>query len=208
MNGIDLEACAAAKERDVRVELGLPVSAPVVVWSSRLTGWKRVDRLLRAAPGVLATSPDVVFAIAGEGSERAELEQLSRRLSLDHAVRFLGGLPRDVNLSLTASADVFCSLYDYSCVGVALLDALACGAAVVVADTGATRDFVEDGVNGLVVPPDDDGATAAAIVRILGDADFRTRLGNAARARAEERFLTRAQRGSLELETIAEVTPS
>jgi SAM-dependent methyltransferase/glycosyltransferase involved in cell wall biosynthesis len=115
MNGIDLEACAAAKERDVRVELGLPVSAPVVVWSSRLTGWKRVDRLLRAAPGVLATSPDVVFAIAGEGSERAELEQLSRRLSLDHAVRFLGGLPRDVNLSLTASADVFCSLYDYWC---------------------------------------------------------------------------------------------
>jgi glycosyltransferase involved in cell wall biosynthesis len=205
MNGIDLEACAAARQHDARAELGLPPNVPLVVWSSRLVAWKRVDRLLRSVPDVLAELPDTVFAIAGEGDERPALEELARQLGVDHAVRFLGGLPRDVNLRLIASADVFSALYDYSCVGVALLDALACGAAVVVADTGATRDFVEDGVNGLVVRADDTAGTSAAIVRLLSDGELRARLGHAAQERAEERFVTLAQRSSLELQTIAEL---
>jgi glycosyltransferase involved in cell wall biosynthesis len=195
MNGIDFESCAAVRTQDGRSDLGLPSDAPLIVWSSRLVEWKRVDRLLRAVPDVV-------------GSERPALEHLAHRLSIDASVRFLGSVPREVNFRLIASADVFCSLYDYSCVGVGLLEALACGVSVVVADTGATRDFVEDGVNGLVVRPDDDGATAAAILRVLGDRDLRTRLQNGAKARAEERFLTRAQRASLELEAIAEIAAS
>jgi glycosyltransferase involved in cell wall biosynthesis len=208
MNGIDLEACAAAREHNARAELDLPSNVPLVVWSSRLVAWKRVDRLLRSAPDVLAELSDAVFAIAGEGDERPALEELAQLLGVDHAVRFLGGLPRDLNLRLIASADVFTALYDYSCVGVSLLDALACGSAVVVADTGATRDFVEDDVNGLVVRSGDAPATAEAIMRLAGDADLRKRLSGAARARAEEQFLTREQRASLELATIAELTRS
>ena len=208
MNGIDFENCAAVRAHDGRGDLGLPRNAPLVVWSSRLVEWKRADRLLRAVPDVLAGLPDAVFAIAGDGSERRALERLAHRLSIDASVRFLGSIPRDANFRLIASADAFCSLYDYSCIGVGLLEALACGVAVVVADTGATRDFVEDGVNGLVVRPDDSGATAGAILRILGDGDFRTLLGNEARARAADRFLTRAQRASLELEAIAELAQS
>jgi glycosyltransferase involved in cell wall biosynthesis len=206
MNGIDLDACAAAKSHDARAELGLPPDVPLVVWSSRLVAWKRVDRLVRAVPDVLADMPGTMFAIAGEGDERPALEELARQLGVDHSVRLLGALPRDLNLRLVASADVFSALYDYSCVGVALLDALGCGAAVVVADTGATRDFVEGGVNGLVVSADDIAATSAAIARLLGDVDLRARLGGAARRRAEERFLTPPARSLLELETIAELT--
>ena len=84
----------------------------------------------------------------------------------------------------------------------ALLEALGCALSVVVGDTGATRDFVEDGINGLVVDPDNISATANAITRLLNDADLRRRLGDEARRRAEERFLTPEQRASLELETI------
>jgi glycosyltransferase involved in cell wall biosynthesis len=75
----------------------------------------------------------------------------------------------------------------------------------VVADTGATRDFVEDGVNGLVVRPDDTRGTTAAILRLVNDRDLRVRLGTEARRRAEERFLTPEERASLELQTIAEL---
>jgi glycosyltransferase involved in cell wall biosynthesis len=146
-----------------------------------LTAWKRVDRILRAAPEVLAVRPETLFVLSGEGPERLALEGLAEELSIPHAVRFVGGLPRDLNLRLIASADVFCALYDYSCVGVALLEALGCG----IAETSET---------------------AAAITRLVNDHDLRTRLGTEARRRAEERFLTPQERASLELATIAELT--
>jgi glycosyltransferase involved in cell wall biosynthesis len=206
MHGLDLEACAAAKQADARSELELAADSPLVVSASRLASWKRVDRILRAAPEVLAANPDTVFALSGDGPERHFLEELANELSIAHAVRFLGGLPRDVNLRLIASADVFCSLYDYSCVGVALLEALGCGIAVVVADTGATRDFVQDEVNGLVVASKDDAhETATAIVRLLNDTSLRAQLGGEAERLARDRFLTTKQRASLELETLAEL---
>jgi glycosyltransferase involved in cell wall biosynthesis len=155
---------------------------------------------------VLAANPDTVFALSGDGPKRHFLEELANELSIAHAVRFLGGLPRDVNLRLIASADVFCSLYDYSCVGVALLEALGCGIAVVVADTGATRDFVQDEVNGLVVASKDDAhETATAILRLLNDTSLRAQLGGEAERLARDRFLTTKQRASLELETLAEL---
>jgi glycosyltransferase involved in cell wall biosynthesis len=205
MHGLDLESCAAAMEADGRAELGLPSNVPLVVSTSRLATWKRVDRILRAAPEILAARSDVLFVLSGDGPDRFVLEELTRDLAIEHAVRFLGALPRDLNLRLIASADVFCALYDYSCVGVALLEALGCGVAAVVADTGATRDFVEDDVNGLVVSPDSTRQTADAITRLVTDSDLRLRLGNEARRRAEERFLTPEQRASLELQTIAEL---
>ncbi|MDP9227047.1 MAG: glycosyltransferase family 4 protein [Actinomycetota bacterium] len=205
MHGLDLESCRAAMEADGRSELGLPSSVPLVVSASRLAFWKHVDRILRAAPDVLEAKPDTLFAVSGDGPERQALETLVQELSIAHAVRFLGVLPRDVNLRLIASADVFCSLYDYSNVGVALLEALGCGVAVVVADTGATREVVEDGANGLVVSPDDTSGTAAAIIRLVNEPDLRLRLGREARRRAEDSFLTPEQRASLELETIDEL---
>ena len=205
MHGLDLESCDAAVQANGRAELGLPSDVPIVVSANRLVDWKRVDRLLRAAPEILAARPQTLFAISGDGPERQALERLTRELSIEHAVRFLGSLQRDLNLRLIASADVFCALYDYSCVGVALLEALGCAVPVVVADTGATRDFVEDGENGLIVGADDAPATAAAIKLLLDDAHLRRRLGVEARRRAEERFLTAQQRAALELKTIAEL---
>jgi glycosyltransferase involved in cell wall biosynthesis len=205
MHGLDLECCSAAREAHGRAQLALPSDVPLVLSASRLVGWKRIDRLLRAAPDILAARPETLFVISGDGPQRHAFEALTRELSVEHAVRFLGALPRDANLRLIASADVFCALYDYSCVGVALLEALGCGVAVVVADTGATRNFVEDEVNGLVVTPDDHVGTAAAITRLIDDPALRLRLGSTARRLAEERFLTAEQRASLELETIAEL---
>ena len=205
MHGLDLDACSAAMEADVRAELDLP-ERPLVVSTSRLVGWKHVERILRAAPMVLMKCPDAEFVFSGDGPEREALEGLARKLSIDHAVRFLGALDRDVNLRLIASADVFCALYDFSCVGVALLEALGCGVPAVVADTGATRDFVEDGMNGFVVPPDDDSATAVAIGRLLADGELRARLGREARLRAEKSFLRPEERSDLELQMIADLT--
>jgi glycosyltransferase involved in cell wall biosynthesis len=207
MHGLDVDACTEALKSDGRGDLGLPAAVPLVVSASRLVAWKRVDRILRAAPEVLMSRPETVFAFTGDGPERPALEALAHDLSISHAVRFLGSLPREANLRLIAASDVFCALYDYSCVGVALLEALGCGVAVVVADTGATSDFVENEVNGLVITPGNDHAAAAAILSLVSDSALRARLGGEARRRAQTQFLTPERRRLLELEMIAELAP-
>lgn len=127
-------------------------------------------------------------------------------------MRFLGPLARDVNLRLIvrliAAADVFCSFYDFSNVGFALLEAMSCGVAIVATDSGATRDFVIDGVHGIVVPHRDDGAAAEAVVRLLDDPELRRRLGEQAKSRARSEFASREARKRLELALLDEVAPA
>jgi glycosyltransferase involved in cell wall biosynthesis len=206
MYGLDAAVCDEAAARgDARATYGIRPGSPLVVSSSRLATWKRVDRVLNAFAIVVRQQPEAVLAVAGTGPEQQTLEELAERLGISSSVRFLGALPREENLQLVSSADVFVSLYDFSNVGVALLEALACGAPVVAADTGATRDFVQDEENGLIVPPDDEQATARAICSLLADPGLRNSLGAEARRRARERFLTRDERRRLELEMLDEI---
>ena len=117
----------------------------------------------------------------------------------------MGALTREVNLRLIAQADVFCSFYDFSNVGYALLEALAAGVPVVATNTGATATIVTEGVNGLLVEPRDTTAAAAAVARLLTDAAESTRLARNARERAREQFLRPHERARLELELLREL---
>src|SRR5438270_363745 len=110
----------AATRGDAREVYGISPGTPLVVSSSRLATWKRVDRVLNAFAGVLPEHPEAVLAVAGTGPEQEALEKLSTTLGISASVRFLGPLPRLENLQLVSSADVFVSLYDFSNVGVAL----------------------------------------------------------------------------------------
>jgi len=167
--------------------------------------WKRVDRILRAWPAVLREVPDALLAISGSGPAGEALRALARGLGIEESVRFLGPLERAANLRLIAAADCFCSFYDYSNVGVALLEALSCGVACVVADTGATAELVEDGRSGLVVGPDDSAGASRAIAAVLGDPGLRERLGHGAAELAGRALLSIEDRMSLELELVEEL---
>ena len=72
--------------------------------------------------------------------------------------------------------------------GTSLLDAMACSRPIVATRAGGIPEIVEDGVNGLLVPPRDHHALADAIVRALKDAELRQRMGDAGFARVNERF--------------------
>ncbi len=209
MHGIDREACAqaVAAAPGARERLGLPADGPLAVSASRLADWKRVDRIVRAWPAVVAAAPGATLAISGAGPDREALEALAADLGVAESVVFLGPLPRDANLALIAAADVFCSFYDFSNTGVALLEALSCGVTPVVADSGATSELVQDGISGLVVPPDDDAAAARAIAAVMTDADLRERLSAGARQLAAERIMSVQDRKQLEYGLLAELVP-
>ena len=183
-NAVDLWLVEATAPPGLREQLGASETRPLVLTPARLDAQKGHRTLFEA----IARVPDAVFALAGEGPEREPLEALAAQLGIGERVRFLGR--RDDVPQLLAACDVFAlpSLYEGS--SLAVLEAMAAGAPVVSSAIGGTNELVEDGESGLLVPPGDAEALAAAMRRLLDDPELRERLASSARERVE-RDLTR-----------------
>ena len=118
--------------------------------------------------------------VAGDGPERARLDALVAELGLGDRVRFLGAQPRDAVLELLAAADAEVLSSGWENFPHALIEGLAVGTPVIATGVGGVREIVTDGENGLLVPPGDPGAFAAAIRRFFADGALRDRLRTAA----------------------------
>ncbi|MBN1885812.1 MAG: glycosyltransferase family 4 protein [Candidatus Krumholzibacteriota bacterium] len=159
-----------------------------IVYAGRLAPSKGVDVLVRAIPDVVAAHPETTFEIAGDGPERAALERLADSLGVPGACRFHGAVSIDRVYELMAAAAVQVSPSIHEAFGLVNLEAHAVGTPVVASDTGGIPAVVADGETGLLVPPGDPAALAAAVNRLLGDDALREQMGRAARRRYEERF--------------------
>ena len=142
--------------------------------------------LIEAARLVVQRMPDVRFLILGEGELREMLERQVREYRLEKHV-FLPGFRTDV-LGCLKSFDLFAMSSVTEGLGTALLDAMACGKAIVATRTGGIPEVVADGVTGKLVAPRDHAAMAQAILELLNDHAGRERMGDAGRARVEASF--------------------
>src|SRR4029078_5141700 len=133
--------------------------------------------LIEAAAAVVRQCPDARFVIAGEGGLRPMLERHIKEHRLEKHVFLLGFRP-DV-LSVHKAFDVFVMSSVTEGLGTSLLDAMACGQPIVATTAGGMPEVVADGRTGLLVPPRDHDAMAAAIVRLLRDRRLRPGLGAA-----------------------------
>jgi glycosyltransferase involved in cell wall biosynthesis len=184
--GIDLDRVAAAPALDPHAEFWLPHGAPVVGNVAALVPHKGQRHLVDAAAIALREVPDARFVIAGEGELRPVLERQIRDLHLEKHV-FLAGFRPDV-LSLHKGFDLFAMSSVTEGLGTSLLDAMACGKAIVATSAGGIPEVVVDGETGLLVPPRDDAALAAAIVELLKDAGRRAAMGRAGLERVRRLF--------------------
>jgi glycosyltransferase involved in cell wall biosynthesis len=159
----------------------VPRDARVLLAVCRLEPQKGVDVALRALPGVVARHPDAQLVVLGEGPQRAELQQLVRSLGVP--AHLLGRVP-DVAAWLHR-AELLVHPARWEGFGLALLEAMLAARPVVATNVSSIPEVVVDGETGLLVPPDDAEALAAAITRVLDDpADY----GARGRARAEKDF--------------------
>ncbi len=184
--GIDIEHVAAAQPVNVHEAFWLPHHAPVVGNVAALVPHKGQRHLVEAAHLVVREVPDARFIILGEGELREPLERQVREYKLEKHV-LLPGFRTDV-LGCIKGFDLFAMSSVTEGLGTSLLDAMACSRAIVATRTGGIPEIVEDGVNGVLVPPRDHAAMAKAIVGLLRNAEERGRMGEAGLARVQARF--------------------
>jgi glycosyltransferase involved in cell wall biosynthesis len=183
-NGAPLDEFAPVPEetgRRVRAELGIPTDAIVVGSVGRLSAQKGHRVLLEAAGPVLAGSSRAWIVIAGDGDQMPVLRAQAARLGADARRVVFAGHRADVPAVLGA-IDVFCISSHYEGTPLALFEAMAAGKAIVSTAVDGCREVLQDGLDGLLVPPSDPPALATALSRAVDDAQLRVRLAHEARA--------------------------
>ena len=211
-NGVDLqrydeqEACCT-----LRAEFDIPEGAPIVGVVARLEPEKGHPTLLEAWPHLLASVPDAHLLIVGEGSRREELEAQAAALGLlgaitpqtswtatipapdhespsDRGRRVIFTGRRDDVPAVTAALDVAVLPSYREAQGLSILEAMALSRPVVASAVGGIPEMIEDGRSGLLVPPRDPEALAAAIAKLLLDHPYADMLARAGRELVHQRF--------------------
>ena len=163
----------------VRADLGLAEGTTVVLTVANLREQKDYPNLMAAARVVLDAVDDVVFLAVGQGPDEEKVHALHADLGLGDGFQLLGY--REDVPDLLSAADIFVLASKYEGYPIAVMEALSMGLPVVSTDVGGVPDTLEEGVQGLLVPPGDPGQLAAAIQRLIGDPALRTRMSEAAR---------------------------
>lgn len=170
----------------VRAEFTIPADAPVVGNVAALVDHKDHLTLIAATPAILAAVPSAHVLIVGEGGERPRLERRIAELNLGGRVHLAGWRENVGDFMAAFTCFALSSHLEGLCTS--LLDAMACRVPIVATDTGGVPDLVKNEETGLLVPPRDPAALAAAAVRLLTDAALRDRLRSRAESFAAESF--------------------
>jgi glycosyltransferase involved in cell wall biosynthesis len=188
-NGVDAQRFGRADRNKVRRELGIADGDFVVGSAVVLSEHKGIGYLLDAAPAVLAQAPETRFVIAGDGPNRAALEEKARALALGDRVKFIGH--RNDIPDVVAAFDVYVLPSLTEGLPLALLEALAVGNPILCTRVGGIPEIVEDGVNGYLVPPGDSAALTDGILRLRADPAFRSAVRERNLKKFAERFTLR-----------------
>jgi rhamnosyl/mannosyltransferase len=179
---LNSDPCDSSKSEALRAQH----SPPIALCVGRLVYYKGVDVLIKAmkmCPGTLL--------VIGTGPMEHKLRQLAEQLGIGSRVKFMGRVSSEELVDFYRAADLFVlpSTQPTEAFGLVQIEAMACGLPVVSTDLPTGVPWVnQNGITGLVVPPGDPDALAAAISRLLDDQALRTQMGEAGRRRAAEQF--------------------
>jgi glycosyltransferase involved in cell wall biosynthesis len=197
-NGVKPFVAPAAEEvQRARHEIGLEDHEAMILSVGRLSYEKGHADLVRAAArlaGMPGTSPFRVV-IVGDGPERATLTKLAAHVGLDKSITF-AGFQRDTRPYYALAAVVVVPSHSEGSPNV-VLEAMAAGLPIVANRVGGVPEIIEDGVTGLLVESRNPEAMAKTIFQLLSNTDLRSRLGSAARAKAESAHTPEGYRRAL-----------
>ena len=158
----------------------------ITIGATRITARKGTNYLIEAL-GILApNNPNLLLRILGDGDEKNNLIELTKRLKLEKFVQFLGRVPREETSPYYQEASLFVLPSLNEGMSNAMLEALASGLPILATETGGTEELVENGVNGFIIKMKDAQDLAEKIEMILKDEGLRVQMGLASRKKAQE----------------------
>jgi glycosyltransferase involved in cell wall biosynthesis len=189
-SGFELDAYAPSPEARAatRRALGIPPGAPVVGKVARLAPLKGHEFLLAAAPHIAEAVPDVRFLLVGDGVLRDEIEAAAARAGLRDRFVLTGMVDRDRVPDYLAAMDVVVHASLREGLPRVLPQAVIADRPVVAYDVDGSREVVEDGRTGFLLPPREVPGLADRVIRLLRDDRLSRRLAAEGRRLAESRF--------------------
>jgi glycosyltransferase involved in cell wall biosynthesis len=188
-SGIDLSVTQSELDgRAIRQMIGVPDEAILLGTVANLFPRKGYEVMLRALPAIVRAVPRVHYVIVGsdENNYGGRLVQLAQELKVADRVHIVGF--QDPVQPFLASLDLYVHPALMEGFGIAVVEAMAMGKAVVATTAGGLPEVVEDGVTGLLVPPDNPDSIAVALQALLSDPVRRQQMGRAGRRRVFEQF--------------------
>ena len=138
-----------------------------IISTRRLEPVYNLELLIRAVPLIIERGDfRIRFLIVGEGSQKERLRELTHRLGVNEKVEFCGEVSQDNLIKLLTSADFYVSTSLSDSTSVSLLEAMACSLVPIVTDIPGNREWIQDGVNGFLVPNNRPEALAEKIVSL------------------------------------------
>lgn len=168
--------------------LAPPSDTPLILSVARLHPAKNLPLLFAALARLRDDSVRFDAVVVGEGKARGEVEEALRALALTDRVKLVGLCTQVEVRAWWQRASIAVLSSDREGFPVSLMEAAACGVPAVATAVGGVAELVDDGVTGLLVPPGEVDAMAAALLWLLTDPALRRSMSRAARARAEARF--------------------
>jgi glycosyltransferase involved in cell wall biosynthesis len=193
-NSVDLSRFSPKSHPGARLSArqkwGLPAEALIVGGVGRLHYQKNFPLFLEVAAEVCARLPQALFVIAGEGPERAGLEEMGRKLGIASRLRFLGFVKEMPELY--QGLDLLLLTSHFEGTPLTVLEAMAMGVPVVASQVDGVAEVLEDGRDGLLVPPGRRDLFVQGICRLLQDQRLWQRLSRAGQEKARQRYSAEA----------------
>lgn len=184
-NGVNITKFKPLKNNELKEKLGLGESDKIALCVARLTKEKSLDFLIKSFAKFSKSNPDVYFAIAGDGSERANLQRLIDKLNIGNKIFLLGMIPYNDIPQIYNGADVFIFASQTETEGMIVPEAMSSGLPVLAVKDRVFEQFIESGKDGFLVEKDE-GVFNSYLEKLLKDENLRSEIGKNARAKIEQ----------------------
>ncbi len=176
------------KDEGLKKRLGINEDKRVVISLRNLEPIYDIATLIKSIPMVLTEYPNVVYIIAGRGSEEKKLKVLARKLNVFEKIRFVGFIDNEKLPSYLRISDIYVST-SLSDGGIAssTAEAMACGLPAIISDVADNKEWVKNGENGFLFSPKDYKELAKKIIYLLKNENERRKMGKVARKVIEEK---------------------